>query len=109
MFILSSGVSEETNKNIFPSLFRCSFACLINLREISSPFSPPVVINFDSSSSSLFSGRYGALNVIKSNLFFLEIFANKLDLIALKHFDFASLTASGFMSTHKMLFLGKKF
>jgi len=106
-FILFIGVMLEIRRNIFPFLLRCFLACFINLIEISSPLFPPVVASCDSFGSLLSNGRYGALNVIRSNLFL--IFSKRLDFIALNPFCFRSFMDFGFMSTVIMFFLFMNF
>ena len=56
-FILFIGVRDDTNKSIFPFLFRLFFACLRNLNDTSSPLFPPVVATWESLGSLLSLGR----------------------------------------------------
>jgi len=68
---------------------------------------PPVVANCESLGSLGSLGRYGALSVIRSNLFF--IFENRFVFIALNPFFFRSFTAAGFMSAVSMFSFGRNF
>lgn len=106
-FILSVGVKLEIRRNILPFLLRCFLVCSKNLSEISSPLSPPVVATWDDFGSLLSSGRYGALKVIKLNLFL--IFSKRFDFIALNPFWFRSFTDFEFMSTRVIFFLSINF
>ena len=45
-FILFMGVKFDIKRYIFPFGLRCSLACLMNFKLISSPFFPPVVASW---------------------------------------------------------------
>lgn len=104
-FILFIGVRFEIRRNILPFLFRCFLACFKNLTDISSPSLPPVVASCDDFGSLLSNGRYGALKVIMSNLFFT--FLKRLDFMALNPFCFRCFIDFWFMSTGVMFFLSR--
>jgi len=103
--ILFIGVRLDIKRYILPFGFRCSLACLMNLRLISSPSFPPVVASWLFFGSFLSLGKYGALKHMMSYFSVLGILSKRFVFIVLKPFSFANFIAFGFMSAAVMSFI----